>query len=79
MSSELKIERWVERQFRQEVRAGRSVVAAADAVGVSDSAGKRWFRNGVNRPGFSGGRVVPAAAAAGAGGDGSGRPRTPGV
>jgi transposase len=50
MSSELKIERWVERQFWQEVRAGRSVVAAADAVGVSDSAGKRWFRNGGGMP-----------------------------
>jgi hypothetical protein len=53
MSSEVKIERWVERRFWQEVRAGRSVAAAADAVGGSDSAGKRWFRNGGGMPTMS--------------------------
>jgi hypothetical protein len=53
MSGEAKIERWVERQFWQEVRAGRSVAGAADAVGVSDSAGKRWFRDGGGMPTLS--------------------------
>jgi transposase len=34
----------VRRQFWDQVRAGLSVVEAAESVGVSRCAGKRWFQ-----------------------------------